>query len=397
MQPHSHAPTDGSEPRLPQADAGIHRAGTGWARWAGLAGLAGWNAWTLWTLLVAVIAASLLTLAPPAQAMPGDAGTVASAAADAARTQALLRASEAVIGVQVAALDDARSARTLGQSRSGSGVVIGADGLVLTIGYLVLEADQVTLVLDDGRSLPARVLGYDVATGFGLVQALAPLGLAPVPLGQPEALAADAQLMVVSGGGAGAASLARLVARRPFSGYWEYHIDGALFTAPPRRDHSGAGLFNASGELVGIGSLFVADATDPAGSDDGPRTRQAGNMFVPVDLLRPILDDLRRKGSGTASQRAWLGLNCVEQGGQLRVVRVTDDSPADVAGLQVGDRILGIDGRPVGALAALWQALWSGGAAERAVSLQIERDAQPRTVQVFSVDRAKTLRRAEGI
>ena len=392
MQPHLHAPTRRADAPAPQTGASASGVRTVWALW------------TAWTLLVAVLAAGLLMLAPPIQAAetaPVPAATAAGSATPATaadpRTAALLRASESVIGVQVAALEDARSARTLGRSRSGSGVVIGADGLVLTIGYLVLEAEQVALVLDDGRTLPARVLGYDQATGFGLVQALAPLGLAPVPLGRPEALLADTPLLVVSGGQGGTASLAQLVARRPFSGYWEYHIEGALFTTPPRRDHSGAGLFSPQGELVGIGSLLLTDTADPSGSLVGPRTRQAGNMFVPVDLLRPILDDLRRSGSSAASQRAWLGLNCVEQDGQLRVVRVTDDSPADVAGLQAGDRIVGIDSRPVAALATLWQALWAGGAPERQVSLQIERDAQPRTIQVYSVDRAKTLRRAEGI
>ena len=355
--------------------------------------------WTARTVFLALVAAGLLTLLPPALAAdlpapaPGQAASVDAGAG--AGSAALLRATDAVIGLQVMALADARSAATLGRSRSGSGVVIGADGLVLTIGYLVLEADQVLLVLDGGRTIPARVLGYDVATGFGLVQALAPLGLVPAPLGRPDGLAPSQPLMIVTGGASAAVSLAQLVSRRAFSGFWEYHIEGALFTAPARRDHSGAALFNPAGELVGIGSLFVADAAD--GAADGQRPRQAGNMFVPVDLLLPILDELRQHGSSARSQRAWLGLNCIEQGGMLRVVRVTDDSPADVAGLQVGDRILRIDGTEVRALAKLWQSLWAGGAAEREVVLEIERDAQPQTIKVFSVDRAQTLRRAEGI
>ena len=355
--------------------------------------------WTAWTALVALLAAALLTLAPPVLAAgPAQPAAAPAQASDPlGHSAALLRATDAVIGVQVMALDGARSAATLGRARSGSGVVISADGLVLTIGYLVLEADQVLLVLDAGRTIPARVVGYDVASGFGLVQALAPLGLAPAPLGQPERLTPAQPLVVVSGGNSAAVSLASLVSRRAFSGYWEYHIEGALFTAPPRRDHSGAGLFNPAGELVGIGSLLVTDAAEQPGPADGQRPRMAGNMFVPVDLLRPILDELRQHGSSARSRRAWLGLNCVEQGGVLRVVRVTDDSPADVAGLQVGDRILRIDGTEVNALAMLWQSLWAGGAAERAVTLDILRDQQPKSIQVFSVDRAQTLRRAEGI
>ena len=189
--------------------------------------------WTTWTMLLALVAAGLLTwVAPVMAASPA----AVEAADDQARSAAMLRATDAVIGLQVMALDDARSATTLGRARRGSGVVIGADGLVLTIGYLVLEADQVLLVLAGGRTIPARVVAYDVATGFGLVQALAPLGLAPAPLGQPVGLADSQPLMIVTGGDSAAVSLAQLVSRRPFSGYWEYHIEGALFTAPARRD-----------------------------------------------------------------------------------------------------------------------------------------------------------------
>jgi S1-C subfamily serine protease len=342
-----------------------------------------------WTALLALLAALLLTWSPPTMA------------ADdlAQRGSALQRAQAAVVGVQVLALDEARSNRTLGQARQGSGVVISDDGLVLTIGYLVLEADRVQLVLDDERTVPARVVGYDVATGFGLVQALAPLRITAVPLGRSAQLDPAVPLMMVTGGEDGAVSVAQLAARRAFSGYWEYHLDDAVFTVPARRDQSGAGLFNAQGELVGIGSLFVADVL--AGSlptgDAVEATRQPGNMFVPTDGLPAILGELRSAGTTRASRRAWLGINCVETTAGLRVVRITDDSPADVAGLQEGDRILRIDGTEVRALAGLWKALWAGGAAEREVVLDIQRDDAPQTLKVYSVDRAKTFRRPPGI
>lgn len=304
---------------------------------------------------------------------------------------ALVRASDAVVGVRVLALDEAASARTLGQARQGSGVVIGPDDLVLTIGYLVLEADEVQLLTDDGRKVPARVVAYDVATGFGLVQALAPLRIAPVPVGNAASVGADDALMVASGGESGGISVARMVSRRAFAGYWEYLIDGALFTAPARGDHSGAGLFNARGELLGIGSLFVADAAGPG----SPKV--AGNMFVPVDLLKPILGELRQAGRSAASRRAWLGLNCVEQAGEVRVVRVSDDSPADAGGLKPGDRIVRIDGTEVHALDALWKQLWSGGQPEREVVLDIRRGDQAQTLKLQSVDRMQTLKKAQGI
>ena len=308
-----------------------------------------------------------------------------------AQSRALTRASDAVVGLRATAVDDARSAATLGRERLGSGVVIGADGLVLTIGYLVLEGEAVELQPDDGRRIPARIVAYDLASGFGLVQALAPLRLEPAPLGRSADIEPSEPLMVASGGEDGLVSVAQLVSRRPFAGYWEYQIEGALFTAPARRDHSGAGLFNAKGELVGIGSLFVTDAR----GRDGPPT--LGNMFVPVDLLAPILGELRTRGASRASQRAWLGINCVDDDGEVRIVRVNDDSPADVAGLQAGDRILRIDGVRVAEVGQLWQQLWAGGAPERAVKLEIRRDGRPQTLTVQSVDRAKTLARPRGV
>jgi S1-C subfamily serine protease len=308
-----------------------------------------------------------------------------------ARSRALTRASNAVLGLRSLAIDDAPSATTLGSEREGSGVLIGADGLVLTIGYLVLEAEEVELVTDDDRHIPARVVGYDVATGFGLVQALAPLHRAPVPLGNSAKLDKSEPLVVMSGGEDGDVSTARLLSRRAFAGYWEYHIEGALFTSPPRTDHSGAGLFNLRGELVGIGSLVVNDAL---GAEAG---HVPGNMFVPIDLLKPILGELRAHGSTRASQRAWIGVNCIDSDGELRVVRVADDSPADVAGVQAGDRILRIDGVEVAHLDQLWKRLWAGKRAEREVTLDIQRDGQPQTLKLQSVDRAKTLRHVEGI
>lgn len=304
---------------------------------------------------------------------------------------ALQRAHKAVVGLRSEAVDGARSARTLGQQRIGSGVVIGADGLVLTIGYLILETDMVELVTADDRRLPARVVAYDLATGLGLVQSLVPLDIEAAPLGRAASLAERDMLMFATGGDHGGVAPTRLLSRRPFSGYWEYHLDEALFTSPPWPMHSGAGLFNPQGELVGIGSLSVADA----GTVDG--ARRPGNMFVPIDLLPPVLDEMRRSGSSSRSHRAWLGINCVEDDGSVRVVRVNDDSPADLGGVQVGDRILRIDGQDVSGLDKLWLTLWSGGPPEREVRLEVKRGDETHALKLFSVNRMKTLKRAQGI
>ncbi|MEO8309652.1 MAG: S1C family serine protease [Caldimonas sp.] len=305
--------------------------------------------------------------------------------------EALARANAAVVGVEVVAVEDARSIATLGKQRQGSGVLIGDDGLVLTIGYLILEADQVDLVASDGRRVPARVVAYDLATGFGLVQSLAPLGIAPAPLGVSAKVGADEPLLFASGGDDRDLSLARMVSRRAFSGYWEYHIEDALFTAPARTDHSGAGLFNADGELVGVGSLVVGNASDGS----GPVMR--GNMFVPVDLLKPILAEMRSRGSSRDSRRAWIGLNCVEVGGHVQVVRLAADGPAEAAGVQPKDVIVAIDGVRIADLASMYRTLWRGDRPDRDVVLEIRRDGETIRVPVHAVDRMQTLSRPKGV
>lgn len=335
-----------------------------------------------WSCLWSLLSSTLLWLALSASAATSDIE---------AQARAMQRASDAVVGLKATIVDGARSADTLGPQREGSGVVIGEDGLVLTIGYLVLEAESVLLVDDLGREWPARVVSYDVATGLALVQSLVPMPLAPAPLGLSTRIASEEPLVIVSGGPSGAVSMATLQARRSFSGTWEYHLDTALYTAPGRRDHSGAGLFNVQGELIGVGSLWLGDIGAGAGR------RQAGNLFIPADVLTPILSDLRRGGENAASARAWLGVQCAESTGGLRVVRVNPDSPADVAGLTPGDTIERIDGMAVITLEGLYKALWGGGPPERDVQLDLVRDGRPLSVTVSTVDRRKTFARPRGI
>lgn len=158
--------------------------------------------------------------------------------------------------------------------------------------------------------------------------------------------------MAASGGEDADVGLTHVVSKRPFSGYWEYHIESAIFTSPPVGNHSGASIFNRRGELLGIGSLIVADAT-------GESPRVPGNMFVPVDLLKPILDEMQRTGTSAKSRRPWLGLNSAEQGGRVHVVRVTKGSPAESAGLRRGDAVLAVDGTQVASLEEFYKRIWA--------------------------------------
>jgi serine protease Do len=361
------------------------RASMGFSRWAWRNSVASMGVGLWWT----ACCAAAPNAGPPSVADPD----FQSRAISEIRTQAaaVARATAAVVGVQASVLDDAHSIASLGSQRQGSGVVIDASGLVLTIGYLILEADHIDLVFNGERKLPARVVAYDLATGFGLLQPLTPARVAPVTLGVSSQVSGDQALLVATGGELGELSLVRMVSRRPFSGYWEYHIEGALFTAPPMANHSGAALFNPQGDLLGLGSLVVSDALGPG------QPRLAGNMFVPIDLLKPILAEMVARGSSSASTRAWLGLNCVEDAGTVRVVRTSRHSPAERAGVQAGDRIVSIDGTPVNGLEALYRTLWTGKLPERLVVLEIRRGDETQTLTLQSVNRMATLSRPKGI
>jgi serine protease Do len=333
-------------------------------------------------LIVALLACAAWTVqgrvAPSASAIHTS-DTRASAQQDAGYQQ-LVDATNAVVGVHVKALPNAHSNETLGQDRTGSGVVVSRDGLVLTIGYLVEEADTTQIEDSNGQTVPAAVLGYDHATGLGLIRALAPLAEKPIRLGTAKPVNELDRLMIVTGGDEQTISVATVVSRRQFAGYWEYLIDGAIFTSPPRLDHSGAALINKDGELVGIGSLFVMDAVKPG-------ERLPGNMFVPVDLARPLLDEVARTGTYKSHKRAWLGVNSLEEDGRVKVMQVPEESPAAQAGIQPGDIILSINGQAVDNLTNFYNRLWRDATPGADVNLTLLHGTQVRQVTVRSIDR----------
>ncbi|TWO72307.1 serine protease [Caenimonas sedimenti] len=331
------------------------------------------------------------TLAACQLLWPGVAAAATPEPAYQGMIDSLTKANAAVVGVQVTAADGARSAETLGKQRSGSGVVIGQDGLVLTIGYLMLEADTIQIVTQDDKTVPARAVAYDLATGFGLIRPLLPLrGISPVALGTTSQAKTGEPMMAAIGGEDADVSMTQLVSKRPFSGYWEYHIESALFTSPPIRNHSGAPLFNQRGELMGIGSLFVGDAL-------GDNRRLPGNMFVPVDLLKPILAEMQQTGTTKVSRRPWLGLSSTEQGGRVQIVRVNQDSPAQTAGLKPGDFVLAVDGEKISTLEGFYKKLWSHADPTDEIELTVLQGAEIRKLTIKAVDRMETMRKPAGI
>ena len=285
-----------------------------------------------------------------------------------------------VVRVRAKAVNNARSLRTLGPQREGSGVVIDTNGLVLTIGYLILEAETVELATSDGRAFPATVVGYDSATGFGLVRALRPLPVRPVEMGQ-SATVGDRELVLIVGHDGVAP--AYVVSRRQFVGYWEYLLDEAIYTAPATVNWSGAALLNREGKLLGIGSLVVSDAM-------GSREQQVpGNLFVPIDLLKPLLKDLIAHGRSSARPRPWIGVQTQEVQGNVIVTRVNPEGPAEDAAIRPGDVIVGIGGQAIKGQADFYARLWGRGEAGVEIPLEVLRDGRVEKVTIKSMDRAR--------
>ncbi len=280
---------------------------------------------------------------------------------------------------------DAFTAPSLGRERLGNGIVIGKNGLVLTIGYLITEADDVTLLTNEGRRLPAHALGYDPVSGLGLVQALEPLDLPALPLGDSRHLKEEDPVILAGGGGVAHATVGQVIARQPFTGYWEYLLDEALFTAPGHPHWSGAALIGPSGALMGVGSLQMNRVT-PNGQSS------LINMCVPIELLPPILDDLSR-GRQVHAPRPWLGVYSQDSDAGVVVLDVATDSPADRAEVRRGDVVLAVAGRPVPSLAEFYTRLWSLGPAGVVAPLRLRRDGDVFDVEVRTIDRASKLKK----
>jgi S1-C subfamily serine protease len=292
---------------------------------------------------------------------------------------------DAIVKLSIKAVPNARTAETLGAEREGTGVVISRDGLIVTIGYLVLESDSILVLAPDGRVFPAVAIGFDHATGFGLVRAAAGIASHPVAFGDSDSLREFEQVLAVTHAAAGGLSTAYVVSRRRFTGYWEYMIEDAIFTAPPRFDHSGAALLDQQGRLIGIGSLWVGDALNTG-------VAFPGNMFVPIDLLKPVLDELVTHGRRREPARPWLGIYTEEVENHVVVTRVLPGTPASDAGMRRGDVILGVAGQSIGGQGEFYQRLWASGPAGEDVVLHILRSKTVQQVRIRSVDRLAYLR-----
>ncbi len=291
----------------------------------------------------------------------------------------------AVVGIKANVPSDAMTAEVLGTERAGYGAIIRADGIVLTIGYLVTEADAVWITLSDGRALPGHVLGYDQTTGFALLRILARVELPFLPLGSSAEVETGDGVLVAGAGGMAHSVAARVIAKQEFAGYWEYVLDEAIFTAPAHPNWGGTAVVNAEGALIGIGSLQIQQASGVATSGDA-------NMIVPIDLFKPVFDDIMKIGKPKAPARPWLGLYATMMGARVAIMGVASKGPARSAGLRSGDIVKAIAGHEPKSLADLFRHVWSIGAAGVEIPLSIERESRTLDITVRSADRNSLLK-----
>ena len=296
---------------------------------------------------------------------------------------------QAIVGIEAQIPNDARTARILGTQRQGNGIVIDNEGLIVTIGYLILEATNVKVTHQDGTRIPAENVAYDHESGLGLVRVPSGLKVKPLRLGNSSQLSKNDKAIILTHSNEHPIRGVQVVSRRVFTGYWEYMLENAIFTSPPHSFHSGAALVGENGKLLGVGSLLVNDAATP-------NEFLPGNMFVPINELKPVLADLLQHGRRTGPKRPWIGANTYEINGRIFVSRITKNGPADKAGLSVGDLIIGVNDISIGDQEDFYRKLWSSGEPGQVIKLNIVpqqlKKLQIQELDIKSGDRSKWLK-----
>jgi S1-C subfamily serine protease len=296
--------------------------------------------------------------------------------------------SRSVTKLRAVVPEDAFTAGILGSQRIGNGVIINAQGLVLTIGYLVTEATDVWLSPSEGQEIAAHPLAYDQATGFGLVLPLQQLDLPPLRLGSSADLRAGSEVHILSAEEFAPPQTARVLMRREFAGAWEYLLDDAIFAAPAHPHWSGTALLDDTGALVGLGSLLVRETL--SGEEI------SANMFVPIDLLKPILDSMITRGHADRRARPWLGVYAVEVTGKVYVTGVVEGGPAQSANIREGDMIAQVADHDISTLPDFYRRLWALGPAGVGIPLTTVRGGTRLHLNVRSVDRGELLKRPQA-
>jgi len=297
---------------------------------------------------------------------------------------------KAIVKVRAVIHDDAVTAQSLGTEREGNGVLIDSTGHILTIGYLILESKIIEVTGPDGRVMNATFIGYDYDTGFGLLRVKTAMDITPIKLGSSSKLKAGEPALVADHKGSDSVLGVRIAARQEFTGYWEYLLENAIYTIPPFQNYGGAALIGSDGYLLGIGSIFTQINVPGLGP-------LPANMFVPIDLLKPILNDLKSAGRSRNPPKPWLGMHTDESHGRVFLIRIHPGGPAQKANLQVGDLILKVNNQSVEGQADFFRKIWALGTAGVKVPLSILRGTKIQDITLLSADRYQFIKRGPEV
>jgi len=285
---------------------------------------------------------------------------------------------ESIVRITSTVPDEARTAASLGTSRRGTGVVID-NKHILTIGYIVAEADKIEIGLPGGKEVPGDLVAYDHSSGFGILKTILPTKLNPLKLGDSDNISEEDLLFVMPYPDQGQGSGAKAVSRRSFAGWWEYYLEKPIYTYPMNQSWAGTPLLNEFGEVVGIGSLYVQESV--------PGIQSPGNLFVPINILKPILSDLLKNGRRTKQINPYMGINSEESNGKVYITRVSENGPAARAGILSKDIILSVNGIKVNSIKDFYLTAWSLGGPGTLIKLEVERDQKKISFDIKTVDR----------
>lgn len=284
-----------------------------------------------------------------------------------------------VVKVRTSIPAAAFTADVLGTERIGSGVLINNSGLILTVGYLVTEAETVWLTTNLNQSIPGHVVAYDQSSGLGLIQALGSLDIDASELDSSDLVTVNDDIFFISYGGIEHSLCSKISRIDEFAGYWEYLLEAAIYTSPPHPQWGGAAVFNKKGHIIGIGSLFLQEIFE------GQNLQ--GNLAIPTSILKSIMGDMLEFGRSSAPARPWLGMYAVESEKTLTVNSLARYGPAELAGVLQGDKVVGVGEESVSTLANFFRSVWTLGAAGVSVPININRNGNQLQLVINSIDR----------
>lgn len=267
------------------------------------------------------------------------------------------------------------------QGSLGSGFVISADGYIVTNNHVIEKADTILVTFSDGREMQAKLVGRDRDSDLAVLKVTSKTALAFVPLADSDKAEVGEWVIAIGNplgfGGSVSAGIISATGRDLNSGRADNYIqtDAAI-----NQGNSGGPLFNLAGEVVGVNTAIISQSGGSIGL----------GFSVPSNTVKRISQQLIKEGR---VRRPWLGVNVQDADAALIkayrakgssgviITRISDDSPAAKAKLEVGDLILTIDGKPVGSVRELTRTV-SEKAVGKAISLSIVRDGRTRDVSV---------------